>query len=113
MEVHTTYGCPLSGNLLNSYFSNLVNQFFKILPMRENEEDSLITYMQSLQMELIGCKSFIPELDENSFFLTLLSILQYLIDNSDSSISVVKREVFRAISICHKLKSAYAESEVS
>lgn len=113
MEVNTIYGYPLSNNLLNSYFSNLVNQFFKILPMRENEEDSLITYMQSLQVELIGCKSFIPELNENSFYLTLLSLLQYLIDNPDSSVVVVKREVFRAISICHKLKSAYAEAEVS
>lgn len=113
MEVNTVYGHSLNSNLLISYFNNLVNQFFKILPMRENEEDSLIKYMQSLQVELIGCKDFIPELGENSFYLTLLSILQYLIDNSDSSISVVKREVFRAISICHKLKSAYAEAEVS
>lgn len=113
MEVNTIYGRPIDSNLLHSYFSNLVNQFFKILPMRENEEDSLITYMQSLQMELFGCKSLIPELGENSFYLTLMSILQYLIDTPDSDVSVVKREVFRAISICHKLKSAYAEAEVS
>lgn len=113
MNAQTIYGHSLSGNLLGNYFNNLVNQFFKILPMRENEEDSLITYMQSLQVELIGCKALIPELSENSFFLTLLSILQFLIDTPGTAVPTVKREVFRAISICHKLESAYAETEVS
>jgi predicted transcriptional regulator len=55
--VHTSVGEPLTGELLRNYFRNLVNQFFKILPMRENGEDSLCVYMTSLQAELIGCKS--------------------------------------------------------
>jgi len=40
--------------------------------------------------------------------VSLLNILQYLIDNPECSLTVVKREVFRAISICNKLKAKYA-----
>ena len=39
--------------------------------------------------------------------MTLISILQYLIDTPDCPVQDVKREVFRAISICNKLKSRY------
>ncbi|MBQ8559409.1 MAG: hypothetical protein IJ439_05430 [Tyzzerella sp.] len=68
--------------------------------------------MQSLQTELLGCKDFIPEVGENPQYLTLLAILQYLIDNPSCTVVIVKREVFRAISICNKLKSVYASTEV-
>lgn len=112
MNVNTTVGIPVSINLMKNYFHNLVNQFFKILPMRENDESSVITYMQSLQTELLGCKDLIPEIKENSLYLTLLAILQYLIDNPDCPIATVKREVFRAISVCNKLKSVYTSVEV-
>lgn len=113
MNVDTVFGLSVDKNLLCNYFKNLVNQFFKILPMRENDEDSVITYMQSLQIELLGCKDLIPEIRDNSLYLTLLSILQYLIENPECPIPLVKREVFRAISICNKLKSVYSSTEVS
>lgn len=107
MDVKTVNGGLVTHTLLSNYFRNLVNQFFKILPMRENNEESSTVYMQSLQLELLGCKELILEIKSNPLFLTLVSILQYLIDNPDCEIHVVKREVFRAISICNKLKSIY------
>lgn len=111
-DVMTSVGKTITSNLLRNYFRNLVNQFFKILPMRENEEDSLCTYMKSLQVELLGCKELIPDIRENSLYLTLLAILQYLIDTPECSVAEVKREVFHAISVCNKLKSTYASMEV-
>ena len=112
-EIKTSAGEPITSSLLRNYFRNLVNQFFKILPMRENEEGSLFVYMKSLQSELLGCKELIPEVRESSLYLTLLAILQYLIDNPECSVTEVKREVFRAISVCNKLKSIYAKMGVS
>ncbi len=112
-DILTSVGEPITSNLLRNYFRNLVNQFFKILPMREKEEESLYIYMKSLQSELLGCKELLPDIRENSLYLTLLAILQYLIDNTDCSVAEVKREVFRAISICNKLKSIYANMGVS
>ena len=108
MMVDTVIGDKVDSRLLRNYFTNLVNHFFKILPIRENEESSLPTYMRSLQVELLGCKNFIPELCSDPSYLTLLGILQYLIDTPGCTLREVRREVFRSISICNKLKAVYA-----
>lgn len=97
---------PIDLSILHCYFKQLVNKFFKILPMREENEESLVVYMQSLKVELLGCQELIAPMRESADYLTLLSILQYLIDNPECKKSEVKREVFRAISICNKLRSA-------
>ena len=108
MMVETTAGMPIDAEVLHNYFRNLVNHFFKILPIREQNEESLTTYMQSLQAELLGCKELVSAIQNDASYLTLLSILQYLIDNPECTVREVKREVFRAISICNKLKAQYA-----
>lgn len=105
-------GARLDDALMHNYFKQLVNHFFKILPMRENEDASLPVYIRSLQMELIGCNGLVPDLKTNPMFLTLLSVLQYLTEHPECSVREVRREVFRAISICNKLKAEYAESGV-
>lgn len=108
MMVETTAGMPIEAEVLHNYFRNLVNHFFKILPIREQNEESLTTYMQSLQAELLGCKGLVSAIQNDASYLTLLSILQYLIDNPECTVREVKCEVFRAISICNKLKAQYA-----
>lgn len=113
MMIQTTTSIPMDARILNNYLRSLINLFFKILPIRESEEPSLTVYMQSLQAELMGCKNLIKAIHEDALFLSLISILQYLIDNPECSTSVVKREVFRAISICNKLKQRYAGLEVA
>ncbi len=108
MMIQTKIGVPMDAEILYNYLCNLVNLFFKILPIRESGESSLGTYMQSLQAELIGCKELITAIHYDSQFLSLICILQNLIDNPTLDIPSVKREVFRAISICNKLKARYA-----
>lgn len=110
MMIQTTVGVPMDATVLSNYFHTLVNLFFKILPIKESGESSLDTYMISLQAELLGCKELIEAIHDDPSFLSLIAILQYLIDNPSCSVTVVKREVFRAISICNKLKARYASS---
>ena len=108
--IETRIGVPMDNEALSKYLRNLVNLFFKILPIRENGDKTLVTYMQSLQAELLGCSKLVVSLDSDPAFVTLLSILQFLIDNPESEQHVFKREVFKAISICNKLKARYVES---
>lgn len=89
-----------------------MNRFFKILPMREEEEKTLVTYMQSLQSELIGCNEVIESINNDPSYLTLIAVLQYLIDNSFESPLVFRREVFHCINICNKLSALYTKGEV-
>lgn len=113
MIIETSAGVPMDARLFNNYVRSLINRFFKILPIKENgdeySEESLETYMRSLQAELLGCNEFILTIHEDPLLISLLNILQYLIDNPECSLMTVRREVFRAISICNKLKAKYAE----
>ena len=109
MTVWTKYGSEVDAVVLQKYFRNLVNMFFKILPMRENNEPSLNTYMESLQGELLEHKELIVAADNDASLLSLASILQFLMDHDDLTHSRVRREVFRAISICNKLVSKYSD----
>lgn len=111
--VATAAGKTVPRTLVCRYFRNLVNRFFKILPMREDGEPTLAVYTKSLQAELLGCEELIPELRENPHYLTLLAILQYLTDHPESGVPEVKREVFRAISICNQLKAEYGSAVVT
>ena len=116
MILDTASGHQIDSVLLKNYFRALINQFFKILPLWEAKEPSLEVYMQSLQAELLGCRELVRVVRDDALFLSMASILQYLIDNPGLGTPVVKREVFRAISLCNRLQAKYAtlgEQEVS
>lgn len=108
MMIQTTAGIPLDAKMMNNYFRYLIDRFFKILPLKESEESSLNIYIRSLQMELLGCKNVMMTVQYDALFLSLICILQSLIDEPDCDVDVVRREVFRAISICNKLIKRYA-----
>lgn len=104
--MRTTNGYNIPPEMVEKYLGGLVNQFFKILPIKESGEPSLNEFMRSLQVELLGHKSLMRYLKNDSMYMTLLSILEYLIKNNCET-HVVKREVFKAISICKKLRKKY------
>lgn len=108
--IKTVIGVDISEELVDNYFHNLVNRFFKILPMRESGGKTLPVYIQSLQLEILGCKELIRQLDDDSNFLSLVSILQYMRDNPDCPVGDVKREVFRAIALCNKIEARYKKA---
>lgn len=107
MSIETKTGQTVDSQFLFNYFNNLVNQFFKILPMREDNEESLQTYIEVLQKELIGCSGVFKSLGNDQSFISLISILQYMIDHPDCQVITTRREVFKAISICNKFKAKF------
>lgn len=98
--------------LVKNYFRQLVNSIFKILPMKENGEESLVIYIKSLQSEVVGFSNLVEEIKDNAEFLQMLSILQYQVDNPTCSIEETRREVFKAIAIANKLKALYSKEVV-
>lgn len=110
MTVETAYGVPLSERLLEKYFRNLVNQIYKILPMREDGAESLGKYIWRLEAELIGNQSLAAELREDAYYGSLLGILHYLSENGESCTTAqVKQLVFEGINLCGKLQERYAK----
>ena len=107
----TVPGYEIPNEMLKKYLSGLVNQFFKILPIKESGEPSLNEFMRSLQRELLGNKGLMEALANDSMYLSLIAILQYLIDEEPET-AVVRSDVFKAISICKKLSKKYCNEEV-
>lgn len=112
MNIETSVGTDISSELLANYFKTLVNQVFKILPMRELSQDSLQKYIWRLEAELIGCRDLLPCIKEDSYFASLLNILSYLSEHAQScGVAEVRQLVFEAIGICGKLRMRYVEDE--
>ena len=108
--MRTNYNTELSDEMIRDRLAVMVNQFYKILPIKEESESTLTQYMKSLQRELLGCKALMTALDNDSQYLSLLSILQYLIEN-DCDVATVRSDVFKAISIVKKLQKKYATED--
>lgn len=100
-------GC-LDRETVSNYFKQLVNSFFKIIPLREAEDPAIVIYMTTLQRELLGCRELLEYLRHDPQYLSLLARLQWMIDNPDYRFREFRREVFGAISICNKLRARYA-----
>lgn len=104
----TTQIDRLSGAMLSNYMSSLTNRFYKILPIKESEQDTLHDYVSSLLLEMTGCKELIIALHDDDRYLSLLSILQYIKEH-DPDVKIVRREVFKSLSIIKKLQKKYCE----
>lgn len=107
----TVCGDMISEEYIGNYVSSLVNCFYKILPMREDGEPSLQLYMEGLRREMIGFGGLIPDLCGEPMYITLLCILQSFIDHPDTAIADVRRDVFRAITICKNLSGKILQGE--
>ncbi len=110
MRIEARAGDPLDRKLLNGYFRILVNQIYKILPMRENGTESLPKYIWRLEAELLGMNSLLAGVREDPYYGSLLGILQYLNDSAGTcTVAEVRQLVFEAMSLSRKLSARYAE----
>lgn len=88
------------------YFEFLINKTYKILPLKEEKSDTLKSYLESYQRELIGNMDLIPLLVDEPKFVTLLNTMQFLIAEEYSD-KVCKREVFKCIRILEEINEKY------
>ena len=102
----TACGCDEA--LVRNWLASLVSRVYKILPIRENNEQTLGQYMKSLQREMLGTKALIQALDSDGRYMSVISIIQYMIDYP-CDIAVTRSEVFKAIDILKKLIATYTE----
>lgn len=98
--IESNYG-KLPEELIEEYKDRLVGRVYKILPMKEENVGTWNAYIESLLFELVGHKDLIKGLDDNSDFISLLSILEGLIGEED--LTVVRREVFKSLNLIKRI----------
>lgn len=110
MTVQVDYA-ELDEKAFHNYFKYMIGKIYKILPMSEEGCSTLVSYLESLKIEMLGSYSLYRQLMEEPQFMTALNIVEYLINNSDCEHEVCKREVFKAIRCIESVNKKYFEKE--
>jgi len=104
--IQTNYSV-IPDDLFVNYLNFLKGQLYKSLCLKEESSDTLISFLESLNRELIGNKELIAFLKNDARFISLLNKVQFLISESDATHEVFKKEIFSCISIVKKLEEKY------
>ena len=96
----TKYGFTVVEDVINKDLLRLTNQIWKLIPMREHEEDWL-KQLNTIIVEISGLNEiFAPELS----FTILLSKLEGLKTNEHLDFYTYRKTVFEAINLLQELK---------
>lgn len=93
----TKYNFDIDNNLINTNINRLTNQIWKLIPMRENEEDWL-SQLNTVIIELTG----LGEIFNDSQYLILLSKLEGL-KAIEIEFPIYRKTVFEAITLLRGL----------
>ena len=93
----TKYNFNIDNNLINTNINRLTNQIWKLIPMRENEEDWL-SQLNTVSIELTG----LGQIFNDSQYLILLSKLEGL-KNIEIEFPIYRKTVFEAITLLRGL----------
>ena len=79
-----------------NYLKTLISKIFKILPMKEQNTETVNVHIDSLLSELVGYTSLFTFVNNDARLVTVMSTLQSL-KECDLQHSVYKREIFKCI----------------
>ena len=103
----TKYNFDIDNNLVSNNLTRLINQAWKLIPMKENKED-WIRQINTVIIEIIGLNEIFSF---NSYFLQLLSKLEGLkLEGNDITFELFRKTVFEILSLIQELKNYVAES---
>ena len=97
--VSSKYNCDFPLEVIQADINRLTNQMWKLLPMKENNENWL-GQLESVTLEVSGLNQIF--ISQNNF-LILLSKLEGL-KSEDISFDLYRKTVFEAISLLRGLK---------
>lgn len=95
------------------YLNSVINSIFKILPLYEEENIGLETYVESLLFELYGLDKVVI-MGQSYEYISLLSTLESIkleITRDKSKKATVKREIFKCINIVKNMVAKLEEGE--
>lgn len=98
--------------MIFNYLETLKNRLFKIIPLFEENNEGIYKYIDSLLFELCGMIYVVEGFKDNGIFLSLIATLESLYDESLASeydIPLIRREVFKCLSIIGKLQQKVGE----
>lgn len=106
---------PMKSKTFRNYSHSLIDRVYKILPLFEEKNEGLFSYIQSLILELHGLYWTVDSIQGNGDYLILLATLESVSDYAlfcdKKDHSVVKREVFKCLEVIRKIKESSESGE--
>jgi len=102
-----------NNNMLVVYLNSVVNSVFKILPLYEENNYGIKTYLESLLLELYNLEKAV-KIEHSYEYISLLATLEAVkseIFKEESKKPVVKREIFKCINIIKNMVGRLEEGE--
>lgn len=97
----TKYDFEFSKDVIKKYVIRLTNQLWKLIPMRENNEDWQ-KQLDTVIIEIVGLKEVFFL---NPLFIQLLAKLEGLKVVEDIDFSLYRKTVFETINLLQELKN--------
>ena len=94
IDMETKYGFEISADMLEKTIKRLTNQMWKLIPMKENNED-WEKQLDTVILEIAGLNEIFAE---NPQFLQLLAKLEG-VKVSNPEFGIYRKTVFEAISL--------------
>lgn len=95
----TKYGFDISQEEITKNINRLTNQMWKLIPMKENEENWQLQ-LNTVIIEIVGLNEILKVGDK---YLTLLSKLEGINTKEDVDFSLYRKTVFEAISLLREI----------
>ena len=86
----------------NIYLKTMIGSVYKILPMYDDNNETLRDHLDSLYVQLAGGYEYYDELKYNQRFQSVINIVQYF-RKYEFDKKTCKREVLKATNILDKL----------
>ena len=99
----TKYDFEFEVKSIQKNVQRLTNQLWKLIPMREHEEDWL-KQLDTVSIEIAGMNTLIVEDEHTSQFLQLLFKLEGLKEKQDVDFEIYRKTVFETINILQGMK---------
>lgn len=97
----TKYNFEFSKDVIKKYVIRLTNQLWKLIPMRENNED-WEKQLDTVIIEIVGLKEVFSL---NPLFIQLLAKLEGLKIVKDMDFSLYRKTIFETINLLQELKN--------
>ena len=100
MKRYNPNDIPVAAHI--NYLKILISKIFKILPMKEQNVDTVNVHIDSLLMELMGYTALFEEMHNDARLVTVICTLKAL-NETDIPHSAYKREIFKCIKCIEQL----------
>jgi hypothetical protein len=104
--IETNYSA-IPVELFSNYLEYLISQIYKILPMSEQNDRTIISHLMNLQVEITGNLELMKKIKYDGNFQKVLANIEYLIHNKDLEIFKIRKIVLNTTNIIKKIKEKY------